>query len=97
MDQYFDYEGNREKVVMNSSIPDIGYLSITTFVDGNAHSSYMHIPGQPCNTTLLDNSFNLTAIMDMAHDPNYMEYLGVKTVSYHEGEFYAFYLPIKNS
>lgn len=38
--EYIDASGNREKIITNTYIEDIGLTEIITFVDANIHKAY---------------------------------------------------------
>ena len=68
--QYVDSNGNRQKVLINQTLPTLGYTYIESYLDCSTGMVTQHIPSlNYCVQQSLGRSYNLTDIMTKARDP----------------------------
>ena len=71
VDTYVDITGNREKVITQTDIPNIGFAEIITYFDVVNHIAYQKIPKiEQCKTYQIPEDFNLTTILHEIEDQN---------------------------
>eukprot|EP00347_Sterkiella_histriomuscorum_P001928 403370130 len=62
VDTYLDITHNREKIVTQMEIPNIGFAEVLTYVDAKNHVAYQKIPKiEQCKTYELPKELNLTS------------------------------------
>jgi len=91
---YVDSTGNREKVVTQMDIPNIGFAEVITYIDVTNHKAYQKIPKiEKCTVSDIPASLNLTDFVHKAADPNsgITKYIGERNLTWDtQMTYYAF-------